>query len=78
MSVFLPVAERKGALPDGWPLIYVEAHCETCGIDLFAELFRPAVEERFRADDAIPGRLSISEFWLTVLQQHVELHKRMP
>jgi hypothetical protein len=57
-------------LPEDWPTIYVEAHCETCGKDLFSELFRPAVVERFHT-----GEISISRFWLQVMKQHVEGHQ---
>ena len=49
------------AIPDDWPRVYVEAKCQSCGEDLFAELYRPAVNERWRR---------ITDFWLNVLENH--------
>jgi hypothetical protein len=60
-----------GGLPDNWPTIWVEAKCSTCGEDLFAELLRPAVLERFLPEQAAAGGISLSAFWRHVLVEHL-------
>lgn len=61
------------ALPHDWPTIYVEARCDTCGEDLFSELFRPAVVERYAIQRN--GGIGVAAFWLKVMNDHVAKHR---